>query len=154
MKTYAYIVDGLVYQLIPPVAWDIDVFSDDGQVLHHAGDEVALSDRYTPEFVNQCVEVPDGLDVQQQWTYDGSVFAAPVPYAPLPAEILAANTGIRDALLTTATAAIAPLQDAVDLDMATDSDTASLKAWKTYRVLVNRVDLTLAEPVWPASPAQ
>jgi hypothetical protein len=48
---------------------------------------------------------------------------------------------------------IAPLQDAVDLDQATSDKIAMLKAWKKYRVAVNRTDLTLALPVWPKLPS-
>ena len=58
------------------------------------------------------------------------------------------------ALLAVAAKAIAPLQDAVDLDMATDAETASLKAWKQYRVLLNRVDTSTAPNItWPVPPA-
>ncbi|EEU6178823.1 tail fiber assembly protein, partial [Salmonella enterica] len=46
---------------------------------------------------------------------------------------------------------IAPLQDAVDLDIATDDEKAQLDEWKKYRVLVNRVDTS--NPDWPAQPA-
>lgn len=63
------------------------------------------------------------------------------------------NTGGRDTLLMQAALAIAPLQDAVDLDVATDAETALLKLWKQYRVAVNRVDLTQASPTWPIAPA-
>ena len=35
--------------------------------------------------------------------------------------------------------AIAPLQDAVDIDDATDAEVALLKAWKKYRVALNRL---------------
>ncbi len=45
---------------------------------------------------------------------------------------------------------IAPLQDAVDLDIATDDEKAQLDEWKKYRVLVNRVDTT--SPDWPDVP--
>ncbi|EOM6987716.1 tail fiber assembly protein, partial [Escherichia coli] len=49
--------------------------------------------------------------------------------------------------------AIAPLQDAVDLEMATDDEQALLLAWKKYRVLLNRVDTSTAPDVeWPAVP--
>ncbi|KAA8694603.1 Tail fiber assembly domain protein [Pseudomonas caricapapayae] len=34
---------------------------------------------------------------------------------------------------------IAPLQDAVDIDDATADEVASLKAWKQYRVALNRI---------------
>ncbi|EJB3408890.1 tail fiber assembly protein [Salmonella enterica] len=53
-------------------------------------------------------------------------------------------------LLAVASAVISPLQDAVDLGEATDDETAQLKAWKKYRVLVNRVDTS--NPVWPEQP--
>ncbi|EHI6097437.1 tail fiber assembly protein [Salmonella enterica] len=53
-------------------------------------------------------------------------------------------------LLQMASEKIAPLQDAVDLDEATDKEKASLLAWRKYRVLVNRVD-TL-NPDWPEQP--
>lgn len=48
---------------------------------------------------------------------------------------------------------IAPLQDAVDLDMATDEELAQLNAWKKYRVLLNRVDTSTAPDIkWPPAP--
>ncbi|EBB1862541.1 tail fiber assembly protein, partial [Salmonella enterica subsp. enterica serovar Cerro] len=54
-------------------------------------------------------------------------------------------------LLQMASEKIAPLQDAVDLDEATDKEKASLLAWKKYRVQVNRVDT--ASPTWPEIPS-
>ncbi|EFW7230861.1 tail fiber assembly protein, partial [Shigella flexneri] len=45
---------------------------------------------------------------------------------------------------------IAPLQDAVDLDMATDDETKLLLAWKKYRALLMRVDIKNTE--WPKKP--
>ncbi|WP_334470405.1 tail fiber assembly protein [Arsenophonus sp. PmNCSU2021_1] len=56
-------------------------------------------------------------------------------------------------LMQKASAAIAPLQDAVDLDMATEAERAQLVAWKTYRVLLNRVDISKAPDIaWPEAP--
>ncbi len=56
-------------------------------------------------------------------------------------------------LIDEATSAITPLQDAVDLGMATDEETASLHAWKKYRVLLNRIDTTTAPEIeWPVTP--
>lgn len=63
------------------------------------------------------------------------------------------NAAARDILLSNAALAIAPLQDAVDLDEATDAETALLKQWKQYRVALNRVDLTQAAPAWPTPPS-
>ncbi|ECT6228250.1 phage tail protein [Salmonella enterica subsp. enterica serovar Typhimurium var. 5-] len=58
-------------------------------------------------------------------------------------------------LLQMASEKIAPLQDAVDLDEATDKEKASLLAWKKYRVLVNRVDTSTATKIdWPKKPEQ
>ncbi|EEJ3398085.1 shikimate transporter [Salmonella enterica subsp. enterica] len=59
--------------------------------------------------------------------------------------------GTKNRLLQIASEKIAPLQDAVDLDEATNKEKASLLAWRKYRVQVNRVD-TL-KPVWPEKPA-
>lgn len=59
----------------------------------------------------------------------------------------------KQSLLEEATNVIAPLQDAVDLDMATDEEMAQLTALRKYRVLLNRVD-TSTEPdiEWPEKP--
>ncbi|QXG55972.1 tail fiber assembly protein [Pantoea jilinensis] len=56
-------------------------------------------------------------------------------------------------LLALATIAIDPLQDAADLEIATDKEAASLKAWNTYRVMVNRIDTSKAPNIeWPKAP--
>jgi hypothetical protein len=52
--------------------------------------------------------------------------------------------------------AIAPLQDAVDLDEATVAETAALKDWKRFRVALNRLPDKEGYPTeidWPAPPA-
>lgn len=62
----------------------------------------------------------------------------------------------RDSLLAMASEKIAPLQDAVDLDMATDEEVASLKEWKKYRVQLNRVEQQSGFPnqiEWPEMPS-
>ncbi|WP_275669886.1 tail fiber assembly protein [Photorhabdus luminescens] len=59
----------------------------------------------------------------------------------------------KQSLLAEANNAIAPLQYAVDLEMATDGEQASLTAWKKYCVLLNRVDVNQAPDVeWPEVP--
>ncbi|RTY28681.1 tail fiber assembly protein [Morganella morganii] len=56
-------------------------------------------------------------------------------------------------LLSEAAESIAPLQDAVDLGMETPEEEALLKEWKKYRVLLSRVDTTLAPDIaWPVKP--
>lgn len=62
----------------------------------------------------------------------------------------------KDNLLAMAAEKIAPLQDAVDLDMATDEEVASLKEWRKYRVQLNRVEQQVEFPdsiEWPKSPS-
>lgn len=67
---------------------------------------------------------------------------------------IAAAEAQKQYLLSEAADAIAPLQDAVDLDMATPEEEAQLKEWKKYRVLLSRVDTSLgAAVVWPTPPA-
>ncbi|MEY1162549.1 tail fiber assembly protein [Providencia manganoxydans] len=59
----------------------------------------------------------------------------------------------KQSLLAEANNAIAPLQDAVDLGMAIDEEEAQLTAWKKYRVLLNRVDISTAPEInWPEKP--
>jgi len=55
--------------------------------------------------------------------------------------------------LQRATETINPLQDAVDLDMATDKEKAQLTAWRKYRVLLTRIDTSPAPDInWPQAP--
>lgn len=59
----------------------------------------------------------------------------------------------KQSLLVEANNLISPLQDAVDLDMATEEEIALLKEWKKYRVLLNRIDTSLAPDIeWPQKP--
>lgn len=81
--------------------------------------------------------------------------------APTTAQLVAqaaafkvAEMGVtRDSLMAQAAQRIAPLQDALDLGVATDTESASLKAWKEYRVALNRLDLTADSVSWPPVPA-
>lgn len=61
-----------------------------------------------------------------------------------------------DSMLREAALRIAPLQDAFDLDDASDEEIALLKKWKQYRVSVNRVPDQAGFPEnikWPEKPA-
>ncbi|WP_269476234.1 tail fiber assembly protein [Pseudomonas guariconensis] len=68
------------------------------------------------------------------------------------AQVIAEITARRDV----ADRAIAPLQDAVDLDEATEAELAELKEWKRYRVALNRLPDQPGYPneiTWPVPPA-
>ncbi|WP_250538830.1 MULTISPECIES: tail fiber assembly protein [unclassified Caballeronia] len=177
-KNYAVVQDGVVVNI---VVWDgtqytpaVDAtykevtpaipatYDEDGKQLTPAVD--ATYEEVTPAVPASgwlipdgfaAIEIKDGVTVATGFKYDGTTFIGPVAETPAMTadQILAFNTGRRDNFLAVATAAIAPLQDAVDLGEATDTETALLKAWKVYRVAVNRVDLTLASPTWPTAPA-
>lgn len=90
------------------------------------------------------------------WYITNGTFTQTAPPVVIPvlsaADILASNTTTRNALLLNGTNAQAPLQDAVDLAIATTAETAMLTSWKQYSVAVNRVDLTQTSPTWPAVP--
>ncbi|KPU05823.1 hypothetical protein AN697_05230 [Enterobacter cloacae subsp. cloacae] len=59
----------------------------------------------------------------------------------------------KNALLSEASREIAPLQDAVELEIATEKEVHLLREWKKYRVLLNRVDPNEAPTItWPIKP--
>jgi hypothetical protein len=67
--------------------------------------------------------------------------------------IINRNSRKKESLLEDARKVIDPLQDAVDLDMATDEEKSKLRSWKKYRVLLNRVDISTAKEIeWPNIP--
>ncbi|GAB7128785.1 hypothetical protein JCM19000A_32930 [Silvimonas sp. JCM 19000] len=102
----------------------------------------------TEALFQQTIQQTDG-----RWTRlaDGSITKVSYPL-PTAEQIQSSNKVARDQLLATAALAIAPLQDAVDLDESTLAEAAALKAWKQYRVAVNRIDLTQASVTWPVMP--
>lgn len=76
--------------------------------------------------------------------------------APIPVDPLATAVMESARLRARADYEIAPLQDAVDIDEATAADIALLKAWKKYRVELNRLPDQIGYPntiVWPIAPA-
>ncbi|HAS1141130.1 tail fiber assembly protein [Enterobacter cloacae] len=75
------------------------------------------------------------------------------PPEPTKDELISAAEAQKQRLLADATAAVAPLQDAVDLGMATETEIARLHEWKKYRVHLNRVDTTKTTDIeWPELP--
>lgn len=95
--------------------------------------------------------IPEGLDTSGRWVWEGDSVVERVPTKD---ELIALVDRQKNALMAAATAAIAPLQDAVDLGIATDEELAQLKGWKTYRVLLSRTDIAHAPEIdWPPLPA-
>jgi len=96
--------------------------------------------------IEPTIEYPKWNEASTSWVTDED--------AQLSAITSAASAEI-EKLLITATNKISPLQDAVDLGIATETENTSLTAWKTYRVLVNRVTSQAGYPTeidWPPMP--
>lgn len=111
--------------------------------------------------VDGQVQLP-GLDLGERWTATVGVIDW--------SQVITAEDKVQAAaeqLLTTvaaeiaqhravADAALAPLQDAVDLGVATSDEDAQLALWKAYRVELSRVTKQPGYPSdidWPAPPA-
>lgn len=74
---------------------------------------------------------------------------------PLPTadEIISQAEDKRSRLRAEADTAIQPLQDASDLEIATDDEASQLIAWKKYRVMLMRVSTGDVENIiWPKKP--
>lgn len=104
-----------------------------------------------------AILIQDGVMVSSGYSYKDGVFTAPAPTPEDEAETerqkLLSNTSKKQSLFNQATLKISVLQDAVDLEMATDEEAAALPVWKKYRVLLSRIDAnTSAEVKWPAMP--
>lgn len=69
---------------------------------------------------------------------------------PSPEQLIEMAESKKSALLIKVSGEIAPLQDAVDLDMATNEEVSKLAGLKKYRVLLSRVDASKAPNIeWP-----
>ena len=62
------------------------------------------------------------------------------------------NKSLKNSLLNEANENISILQDAIDFDMAEDGDEEKLKAWKKYRILLNRIDASDINVIFPEKP--
>lgn len=108
-----------------------------------------------PVKIDDVGELPDNLttiapDVEfPKWDGKKWVTNSAVKKASDIAEAEAKKQG----LLAEATVIIDPLQDAVELEMATSEEESALKEWKKYRVQLSRVDTSLGSDVaWPIRP--
>ncbi|MFD4837643.1 tail fiber assembly protein [Achromobacter sp. NPDC058515] len=133
MRTYARVSEGLV----------VELFSTDQE----------MAELFHPALV--WVDVSDlAPKPAEGWSYEGARFLSP---PPLGEEAVAAQVdATKSALMSMAASAIAPLQDAVDLGIATEEEAELLRQWKTYRVLLNRAAEQEGYPgevKWPVSPS-
>ncbi|HAU5563295.1 TPA: tail fiber assembly protein [Serratia fonticola] len=95
--------------------------------------------------ITELAEQPD-----VNYLYRDDVFTAPVIEAE-DAVFLASSRLAAE--IDDANRAMAPLQDAVDISIATDEETARLAQWKKYRVMLSRIDVSAAPDIsWPVKP--
>lgn len=104
------------------------------------------------------VAPPDFMDPGKRYLLqNGDWLAHPLPavseyLASTPEEREEAENAQRDALLAYATLQIDPLEDALELGIATDEDRSRLTAWRMYRVEVARIVVTENPTTWPLMP--
>ncbi|OWT69201.1 MULTISPECIES: hypothetical protein [unclassified Achromobacter] len=66
MHYYAYVIDGVVIEIITPM-------TDEN------GDEIPVEQRYHPDFVKELVDITNvSPRPEQSWTYDGATFLPPI----------------------------------------------------------------------------
>lgn len=140
-------------ELIEPRAYDSEAWDWIEGDPSRIGEEIPIELRFPAALVATMVDITD-LDPQPQlgWTFDGTVFAAPVPYQPSPEEILAANEAVRAALIMQASQAMAPILVSLQLGDATDDETVNARAWQTYYRALQAVDVSASSPIWPVAP--
>lgn len=134
MGAYALVKDGAV---INTVLWDgVDIFFP-GDVL--------------------AIELGEGSQVSIGYLYKDGKFSPPPltegQIEEIKRQAISQNTALKAEFMRQASSAIAPLQDAVDFDMATDEEVSLLKKWKLYRIAINRIDANTADDItWPEQP--
>ncbi|MDC0728857.1 tail fiber assembly protein [Phytobacter diazotrophicus] len=133
----------------PEKSVDVDISFDGEQFIPFAAmpDDTAGQSIYQEAIKGKYGEINISPGIEYYWSDDGWVeVVKPVAEDP--------NAVKRDELLRLAALRIAPLQDAADLDMATGDEKTALTAWKKYRVLLSRVDISTAPDIsWPEQPA-
>ncbi|WP_440863100.1 tail fiber assembly protein [Symbiopectobacterium purcellii] len=125
----------------------------------YRGQTVYSTETRQEQTVTQFGELPDNVTLLKPQTefdvWNGKKWVTDTQ-AQQAAESHAAQQAAQQALssrLTVANARIQTLSDAVDLNMATEEETAILTGWKKYRVLLNRVDISKAPDIdWPEAP--
>lgn len=127
------------------------LFDDENRIVSHSFDVSTL----TPTNLSVVEVSPKKLpadfftNINGYLFIDGKISALVLSHE----EEIAIAESNKQMLLSESAESIAPLQDAADLDMATNEEVTLLKEWKKYRVLLNRVDTSLAPDIeWPEKP--
>lgn len=119
------------------------LYDDDGRISAFTRDVSSLPDPAGFYVVEINAET---IDTDKQRFIGGEL----VEYQKSKEELKTEADAKKQALIAEATRMIAPLQDAVDLGIATDAEAGAHNAWRTYRVQLMRVDTE--NPQWPEIP--
>ncbi len=96
----------------------------------------------------EITSLPEQPDIN--YNYSNGIFTAPLTDDEDAMLIVSSRLA---AEIDEANKTIAPLQDAVDIGIATDEELARLAEWKRYRVIISRVDVSKPEAIqWPKKP--
>lgn len=112
----------------------------------------AFEDDVTVELIDGKWLFFDAQGNKLEADYPDSLQPTDDPTPPQHVPTAEENAVTRDLLLAQAAIRIAPLQDAVDLGIETADDVSNLKAWKSYRVSLNRLDVSASPVQWPVQP--
>ena len=124
----------------------IDVLEEDYQAAL-----IAREDNRPFEFIDGKLTVYDKCPgAFYEWNSETKVWA--LNQEKKDSATVAANEAKKSTLMAQSKEQIEILQDELDLELAEDEEAtkAQLKAWKAYRVKLNKVDTT--NPVWPEVP--
>lgn len=119
-----------------------------GQTFYHTAtgqpEQITTLGPLAAELTLQAPATPHDSWNGQQWVTDTAAQHA--------AEVASAQNELHQRQRI-ANEQIALLADAVELGMATEAESAAFLAWKTYRVLLSRVDIQTAPDIaWPIVP--
>ncbi|PQQ36260.1 tail fiber assembly protein [Photorhabdus laumondii] len=109
----------------------------------------------TQQKITELGELPETLTFKQPTTgfdkWDGTKWVT--DNVALKANQIEQAEQQRVTLLRHASESIALLQDAVDLNIATEVEKSALLAWRKYRVMLSRVNISLSPDIeWPEQP--
>ncbi|WNK73186.1 tail fiber assembly protein [Pantoea agglomerans] len=105
-----------------------------------------------------AIEITESQPVGVGYTYSDGEFKPPEltkeEVQQQKQQMMTNNAGQKDSLMSEASSKIAVLQDAVDLEIATDEEAIALPLWKKYRVILSRINPGTTDKInWPDKPA-
>ncbi|OHT23310.1 tail fiber assembly protein [Providencia stuartii] len=124
-------------------------------VIDHSGKTAYSTETRQPTEIDFIGDLPDTLTLLEPKTefdkWDGKQWVTDTDAQKI--ALVAEADNEKAQRLNEANGTITYLQEAADVDLATESETAALQEWKKYRVLLNRVDTSTAPDIdWPKKP--